>query len=546
MKVKLSVFVISVVLIITTFSGCGSTKQTAIKAAVMPSGASDYVKAQWKKWAIGSNIKLDWFIASASHTALKDWSQYDVLKDVVAITGVSPKVDVPSGDATEKLNIMITMNELPDIITVGYGDPIINKLISSGKVWSLDDLAKKYAPTWINELPKSLYDDTKSEADGKLYGIPGGYLLPWLLKSKDDVGAYTYNVRKDYYNALGQPDITTLDGFYQALKKFKLKYPTINGKPSIPLHLGTNGVEGMTTLMYSFGIQDYYVKPDKKTVTMNLFDPKYKEYMLFMNKLYRENLIDPEALLKDKTTSDEELATRSFMLPSYFWYLDSANNALGTDDKRYISVNPLNATGTSKVTFPGLTRLGGEFTMISKNSKNPEAAVKFLLYMTSEDGNLLMMYGRPEEHYSITNNIIKRSPLVQDEWKKDYVNFNDKTGIFQFTECFIKYLPEEGTEHPDRMKYDRPIADEYCTDNTLLTYEMTPDPSSSEGVAITKLRDMQNKEVYKVVTADTEDDAVAAYNKMLSKVDASDLKKLETYLTGRYKKNVAKFGAPKY
>jgi len=563
---RLFAFLLSSFLFLSAF-GCASKPQRPANMAPdkdsatyadwvkenRPENTSEFIKTQWDKWNIGKDITLDWFIGLPSHTYLKDWSEYTLLNEVVQITGVSPKVNVPAGDPTERLNIMITMDEWPDLITVGYGDSIINKLIENGYVYSMEELAALYAPDFVTkELPQSLVQDTRSDFDQKLYGIPGGYLLEFLCESKDGVGAYTYSVRKDMYNELGKPSITALDDFYNTLKAFKQKYPTLNEKPSIPLCLGTNGTEGITTLRYSFGVYDYYIREDN-TLTVYIFNPKFKELLLFLNKLNREGLIDPDALVKDKSQIDQDLATRTFMCPAYFWYLDAANATLESEKKgnRFISIEPLNNTGTDKVVFPGLTRLGGQFTMIPKKAKNPEAAFKFLRYMISKDGNMLMMYGHEGEHYEFVEKDgeewIRRTEYVQEQWTNNYTGFNEQTGMFCFPYAFLKPNPEIGMEHPDRMAYDRPIANKYCFDNTLLSFGMAPDPSSDEGIALQKIGDIQSKETYRVINADSEEAALAAFEKFIDRVKAvNNLDKVEKFLTDQYNKNLAKFKEPKY
>lgn len=533
-----------------------SAEYAAYKEANYPSNESDYVKQQWEKWNIGKDIKLDWFLGVATHTYLKDWSEYSILNDVVKITGVSPKIDVPAGDVTERMNIMITMDDWPDMMTVNYGDPVLDTLVSSGQVYCLEDLAKEYNDDWMETINPQLKSDSSSDVDGKLYGIPGAYLLPFLCESKDGVGAYTYNVRQDIYEELGSPDITTLDGFYNALKAFKQKYPKMNGKTTIPLHLGTNGAEGMTTLRYSFGVEDLYVHDGK--AEPYIFNPKYKEFLMFMNKLTREGLVDPDALLKDKTSADQELATRTFMMPSYFWYLDAANATLAGEKNptRYISVEPLNNTGTDKVRFPGLSRLGATMTIIPKKSSNPKAAYMFLKYMLSEDGNMLMLYGHEGTEWNFVEKEnekgekekwIQRTPAVQEQWTNNYTQYLEETGMFTFTYAFLKPYPEIGMEHPSRMKYDRPLANKYCFDTTLYSYKMAPVSTSAEGIASQKSGDIVDKSTYDIVTASSEAEASKLFDQMIKEVKAvPDYGKVLTFINDRYQKNVQKFGEERY
>ena len=533
-----------------------SAEYAAYKEANYPNDESDFIKEQWEKWNIGTGVELDWFIGSAGHTYLKDWSEYTLLNEVVKITGITPKVDVPAGDVTERMNIMITMEDWPDMMTVPYSDPILDTLVQSEQIYCFEDLAEEYEDDWMETMDAALKQDSSSDIDGRLYGIPGAYLLPFLCESKDGVGAYTYNVRQDFYEELGSPDITTLDGFYNALKAFKEKYPTIDGKKTIPLHLGTLGAEGLTTLRYSFGVEDLYV--NEGTAKPYIYNPKFKDFMLFMNKLCREELIDPDALLRDKTSADQDLATRCFMLPAYFWYLDNANATLETIENptRYISIEPLNNTGTDTVRFPGLSRLGATMTVIPKGSTNPKAAYFFLKYMLSEDGNLLMYYGHEGEHYNFvdkqndqgeTEKWIQRTEYVQEQWTNNYTQFLEETGMMTFTYAFLKPYPEIGMEHPSRMQYDRPIANKYCFDNTLYTYKTTPEGNSEEGVANQKGTDIVNNAMYDIINAASEDEAAKLFDQMIAVVNAvPNYDKYLTFMNDRYQKNVEKFGGERF
>ena len=51
-----------------------------------------------------------------------------------------------------------------------------------------------------------------------------------------------YMVRKDMYEALGKPDMTTPEGFVNTLVAAKEKFPDVDGSPLIPL--GTPRIQG--------------------------------------------------------------------------------------------------------------------------------------------------------------------------------------------------------------------------------------------------------------------------------------------------------------
>ena len=66
-------------------------------------------------------------------------------------TGVKFAMNIPPQDGDTKLSLMLVSGDIPDVITVADPDNttnIISKLVKSGKVWSLDELIKKYDPNF--------------------------------------------------------------------------------------------------------------------------------------------------------------------------------------------------------------------------------------------------------------------------------------------------------------------------------------------------------------------------------------------------------------
>lgn len=508
---------------------------------------SDWKLQQKAKWHIGKEAEVSWYIGFNWHTWTKDWNEYTLLKDAKEITGVSPKVTVPTGDEAEKINLMIATGDLPDMITLGLNDPAVDKLIKGGFVYTYDELIETYIPELKNEIPQDVWDATKSEIDNKLYGLPGGYLPEWLLKSKDDVGAYTYNARKDFYAELGSPDISTPDALYDALKKFKETYPEINGKPSIPLSLGetTDPSQFLLMIQHSFGMREQYID-GSGNVSVNAKNPQYKEMMKFLNKLYREKLIDSETFIKGSTQIQEDLKSRVFIMPIYFWYMDGANAALdhAKPESHFHSIEPLKAVDDVK--FPGLGRLGGQITLITKKAKDPEAAIKLVRYMFSRDGQLLLHYGHEGEDYTITDGIITRTDAVKDAWIKDITTLSETTGIWTFVYHFLKPFPEVGKEAPDRMAFDRPIANNYSYDNTMISYKMNPDATTPEGIISTKIKEIMVKDLPKIIMADSEAESLKNVDEMVARMEKMGLSILEKFWTDRYNKNVEKFKREMY
>ena len=63
---------------------------------------------------------------------------------VKAKTGLNFSFDMQVGSSTDKLSLMISSDELPDILTMQANDERFRQLASEGYLYSLDELAEKY------------------------------------------------------------------------------------------------------------------------------------------------------------------------------------------------------------------------------------------------------------------------------------------------------------------------------------------------------------------------------------------------------------------
>lgn len=497
-----------------------------------------WLQTQKETWHIGDNLSFDWYINYPSFEFTRDWEKYPILNDVVNITGMKPEVQIPSGDGTEKLNTMIATGTLPEVITCDLTDKNVEKLIKGGYVYSYDELIDQYCPDFWKDIPEDVKTATASEIDGKLYGLPGFYHPEWVYKNKLSIGSYTYNVRQDIYEELGRPDMSTPEGLRSALLAFKEKYPEMNGKNSIPLSLGEKG-QFIYTLQQSFGMQDYYIHDNKVEIIYK--DPQYREMAKYLNGLFRDGLLDREMYIKGYDQVQSDLVNRTFCIPAYFWYLDSANASLTArkEGTNYVSVEPMRAQ--EDVKFASSPRLGANITLITKECKNPEAVIKFFRYMWHPDGNMFMNYGYQGKDWYVKDGIVYRSEEVANAWSNDFSAYRNQTGMWTFNYFFFKYTREALTESPDRI-HDRELADKYCYDNTAQTYKMQPDATTEEGNVQLRIDEIIAKEVPRIVQAGSEAEALANLDNMIRQMESVGLATLEEYWTVRYQKNLDRFG----
>lgn len=181
-----------------------------------------------------------------------------------------PAVDinfiVPAGNENEKLNTLMASGKLPDFITLGWYEDAVKKMIEGELVLPLNKLADEYDPYFYK-----VSDPDKlgwyTQADGNVYGYPNASSSPADYEKYGDkyVSNQTFVVRKDMYEAIGSPDMRTPEGFLNALKAAKEKFPDINGQPMIPL--GLHEFTAMVTIRWSNTFRTSWRSQEKKTAS---------------------------------------------------------------------------------------------------------------------------------------------------------------------------------------------------------------------------------------------------------------------------------------
>ena len=181
-----------------------------------------------KKVKKNSTVDLSWYINFSWFSG--DWGNNMVSKAITEKTGCSISFVTPTGDPNEKLDAMISSDTLPDLITLGWWESGIDQMINEGKVYALDELSEKYDTYFMKVVDDAVVSWHKSD-DGHLYKYPNSACAPSDYSKYDNLASNeTFLVRKDIYEAIGSPDMTTPEGFEKAVEKAAKMYPTVVGK----------------------------------------------------------------------------------------------------------------------------------------------------------------------------------------------------------------------------------------------------------------------------------------------------------------------------
>lgn len=326
-----------------------------------------------------------------------DW---EIFKEIEAKTGVKVDFQVVSAEGlTEKRQIMIATNSVTDFIQVSTQEGRDN---GPEKVFlNLKDYLDK-APNIKKFFDK--YPEAKAQATGADGGL---YTIPVLEGDAEGKGFnFVWLVRKDLTSKLGLKEPTNPDELYQYLKALKEKYP--DAYPYSPA--AVTGDVGLYTVMGNMftGIQGFFnLNPQTDKYAFAPYEPKYKDAIVYMNKLYSEKLLDPEYPFLTGPQWEERIM-KGKALVSYYWkanlstLTDSAKKAGAPADYELDAILPIAASGVKNYQFSRAV-VGSTGRAVSAKVKDKDRAVQFLDYLVSEEGTNYLALGIQGKSYTLEN-----------------------------------------------------------------------------------------------------------------------------------------------
>lgn len=427
------------------FAGCGKSSDTGQTNETSPKETSD--KTTGGEDAAKEPITFTMYSADANPNA--DQFKSPVAEKIKEITGVTLNINHEAGsDPKQTLSIMAASGDYPDLV-FAKGDLYLLK--DAGGILQLDDLIEQHGPNikalFGDYLPRLRW----SLDDPHIYYI-GSY--PVYQESLTPGGAFwlQHAVVKD----LGYPQINTLADYENAIKEYYHKYPEIDGQPTIPFTLLADGWRFLISVTNpawaaTGGSDDgeWYVNPDTYQAVRHVTREEEKEYFKWLNHMYNEGLLDPESFTQKYDQYKAKIASgRVLAMADAQWEINDAEVALrqaGMEDRMH-GVYPVMLSSDMKCRVnqsPGYT--GGWGISITTKCKDPERAMEFLDWMSTEEAQILTHWGIENVHWKYDSNG-KRVFLPEiEEQRRTDPSFSKKTGIGNYTYPF----PEWGNGKKD-------------------------------------------------------------------------------------------------
>jgi len=314
---------------------------------------------------------------------------------------------VPQGSTpVQALNLVMAQGDFPDIIGgMGYNEEtkkLMADLAAQGKILALD----KYFNDAKNFPVFTQADKSYLRAylyQGKQMAVPG---YGWVINADDpwwNYGAYTWIQRYDILQKYGIPK--TPAELYAAMQKVKAdKVADLDGNPTIPFGWQPDVMGGILGFCTTANGSGWEVDAQKRLMPQWASQEFYNN-LKFLNTLWREGMMNPGAFMIDVSKFQEDLSSYKYAFDiGSTWNIslgrDSVIRAgvdkLGKDDpkmKKAIAMQYVMMLNPVQDNPGRLTNDQVGMTFISAKNPNPDASMKLIHWMISDEGLISAFMG---------------------------------------------------------------------------------------------------------------------------------------------------------
>lgn len=373
--------------------------------------------------------------------------QNDVVKQAIE-QKLNVKIDAEMVDVQQyktKLNLKMSSEDIPDVVRIDFADDF-QKYAPLGAFVDLTDLINEQdTPNIMREVSPEVFEQAK--VNGRIYGIPyqggpgAGYRWDLVM-------------RKDYIEAAGASVPKTLDEYYNLLKKIKAERPDVIPLGGYTAQIGQVKFanNSFDHIFGAFGVTPgFFTEQDGKFSNYDI-DPRMKDALLFLQKMYKEGLIDKEFA----TIKEEQLRAKLYSGKLFSWmgWWSTANDydtqietneqikakKLGANDKlpdqsnepfKYLTLTGSLTGADGKAVAP----MGAPFsqmTAISAKTKDPKRVLSIIEDSLSPENQMLTVWGIEGQDYKIENDkMVTVTDLLDPTTKQD------KDGHYRGTQSYL-------------------------------------------------------------------------------------------------------------
>ena len=333
--------------------------------------------------------------------SVKPWGEDAASKYMNEKFNITLNYSCPEADADSKLNLMISSDDLPDVIILDRNANWL-KLINLGKLVDINTL--KYEGCSFDE---DILESTQKllSVNGGLYGIPN-----WARKGATG-GNMSWMVNHDVYEQLGSPELKTLDDLHDFMVAAKDANVKTSDDQSIFPWLprqDDNGFYTVSAIYRSYGnpnLVDTYWSQADNDIKLAVYDDNYISALKIANQWYKDGLF-PETTYTDSNDQYVEKLSNGRAAVLYYDFSQDDTNHFRTllqekDGNTYdllgweLKDSPIYpaADGVDYVYGEEGGTVGWNVNCITTKAENPQRIFDLYTWMLTKDGSINMMYG---------------------------------------------------------------------------------------------------------------------------------------------------------
>lgn len=488
-------------------------------------------------------VTFDWYVNFSWFTT--PWGDNAVSKRITQETGIDVNFLTPMGSADEKFNSLISADSLPDIITLGWWETQLDEMIDKDMVYALNELAEEYDPYFF-EVADPVVCDWYEREDGKLYCYPNSTYTPQDYETYDDIGSnQTFLVRKDIYEAIGSPDMTTTEGFADAVRRAAAAYPEIGGEPLIPI--GGHVFDKTGCASFDQYLQNFLAVPYEKDGEYydRDTDPDYIEWLKMFRQLGEEGYLKEDIFIDQRTQMEEKMAQgRYFCMIYQRTDMEAQEKILYARDPEsiYIAVDgPKNAAQDDHM-LPGAGLNGWTVTMISKNCERPDRAIEFFSYLMSEHGQKLIYLGVEGETYDVVDSACVIRPEVKQILDANRQLYDQLYGADSAYWMFQNNVMQKQWVTKGNGPLDQLAEWTYPYTHYLAQYEIRMNSNTEAGYAYGEIKQLWGNTLPRLLLAESEEEFDRILEEYVKKRESLGYKKVTEECTRQITRAKEKLG----
>ena len=308
---------------------------------------------------------------------------------------------VYDNDATERLNLMLSANDYPEVVLASINNS--TQWIEQGRAVDLapyieSDTCKDLVERYGKYLDR-LYDD-----DGHVYALANS----WGMSQWAD---YAPQVRYDWYVEAGSPDVSTPEKYYEALKTMIANHSTnANGEQTYAIGgYVDSSYSVVRTWLSMWGIKKFWKYDDENNLTYWAFTDEGLEMVKFINQINQDGLLDPDIFsMESKEFGDRVTNERYAGFIGNWWICgtyghEKWNGIYGdkyNENMRYYHVN---SAAEGKTATYNAKSTNGSRCIVTDKATDVEGIMKWFNFENTDLGTRLVGYGLPNEAGSVWN-----------------------------------------------------------------------------------------------------------------------------------------------